>query len=69
MKLFKGARKHRIDRVAGQSIAGNSVARNVLALQDFEADANGARKNDVSGNDVGESQSRCFPILMARPLC
>jgi hypothetical protein len=41
----------------------------VLALQDFEADANGTRKNDVSGNAAGDSQSRCFPILMARPLC
>jgi hypothetical protein len=56
MKLFNSARKHKIDRIARQPISRNSVARNVPALKNLEADPNGAWKNDVSGNPVGDDQ-------------
>jgi hypothetical protein len=34
------------------------MARDVLALQDFETDVNVTWKNDVGGNIKGSSQSR-----------
>ena len=56
MQLAQRADEHEIDGIAGQPVAGDGVARHPLALEDLEAHANGARKDDVGRYCVGGSQ-------------
>jgi hypothetical protein len=52
VKLSECARKHKINRVAGQPVAGTRVARHALALKDFEAHANATRKDDIRRHSI-----------------
>ena len=48
-QLLARSDQHEIDRIAGQSVAGNGEARQAFALQDLQAEANDARQDEIRG--------------------
>ena len=58
MKLLARPDEHEIDGVTGQSVAGNCVARHPFALQDFQAHAHDARKDNVCRGAISGDQSQ-----------
>jgi len=55
-KLLQRAHQHEIDGITGQTVASGRVARDMPALQDFEAQANGTWQNDIGRETVGDAQ-------------
>ena len=45
--------KHEVDRVAREPVAGDSEARHLLALEDFEARPHDARQDDIGRKGIG----------------
>ena len=46
-KLLEGADQREVDGVSGKAIGGGRVLRQPLAVKNFEAHANGVRKDDI----------------------
>ena len=57
-KLLKSAGDDEIHRVAGKTVASDSEAGHVLALQYLEAHAHGIRQNQISGEPVSDAHGQ-----------
>src|SRR5215831_1347401 len=57
VKLLERTSEHEIDRITGQSVAGDRIARHPLALKDFQAHANDSWQDDIGSNSISRGQS------------
>ena len=63
MKLLERTYEDEIDRVTGQSVAGNCETRHTFALDDFKPHPYGARKNNICCDTISDAKAKIVGSL------